>query len=99
MWIFYAIYFSNIHYVNAYNEWILPLIFIYFVYSIILILSFSHFNGFYHRTSFFLILCAIFCFAVLCILILFILVKNKHNSLNKFSFFSFYGNSMIHCFD
>ena len=99
IWIFYAIHFGDIHYINAYNPWIFPFVFAYFLYSATVILSYSHFNGFAHQSSYTLIRAAILCLAILTFFVLYVLMKNGGNKLNEFSFGALYGNAMVHCFD
>merc|ERR1712013_864348 len=92
VWLFYS--FDSVHYINAFNPWLLALTVIYAMYSVAVIASYSFFSN-SDRCSKVSVRLSL-CYAVaVAFLVLFILRENAEG----FSVDGFHGDSLRHCVD
>eukprot|EP01084_Bolivina_argentea_P217755 369658_1 len=93
------VHFNDIHYMNTYNPWILPIIVTYMFYSIAVIISFAYYSHSHNRCSYICVKITFILYGLLALFVLYILKKNTNNNLSNFSLNGFYGNNMLHCVD
>jgi len=102
VWLFYAGLFGgsqhDLHYLNDFNPWVLPIVVIYALHSLAIMASYSlysHFDLFSKRAFRVTVVLGV----LLTVCVLFVLVKNEGNDPETFSSDGFYGHQILHCFD
>ena len=101
IWLFYTIHFNDINYINNYNPWISPIIIIYFLYSFIVISSYSYYchrfkyNQFAQNS----IKISIAFISLYSFIFIYVLIKFRSNLKNWLIIKPFIGSGILHCFD